>query len=103
MTDDKDDAPTPAVAMPRTRSRELREARPHIMQFFAWSELAGHAAMIGRAYADLAENINANVSDNEERTEALRCLLDSREACLRASRAQDPLSATSGRWRSDGT
>lgn len=59
----------------------------HILQFFAYSHYAPHLQAVAEPYAALASAIVSTLPRNPERTIALRHLLDSREAALRAKTA----------------
>ena len=86
------DTPMPCAmpVSPRVLTAD-RPPREPIMQFFSWSEMVGVAADIGRRYSELAEYVHAELNRNPERTVALRELLNSRTAALRAFNYQEPL------------
>ncbi len=75
----------PPIARSRTISRD------HIMQFFSYSELGARQRELAKPYHELAEKIHREVASNPERAECLRTLLNSRDACLRAAKALEPL------------
>lgn len=58
--------------------------RDHIMQFFAWAHLPPHLQAVSRPFGELAEQIEATVPRNPERTVALRKLLEAKDAAVRA-------------------
>lgn len=58
--------------------------REHIMQFFAWQHLPAHLAEVSRPFGDLADKIVETLPRNPERTVALRKLLESKDAAVRA-------------------
>jgi hypothetical protein len=58
--------------------------RDHIMQFFAWGHLPPHLQAVSRPFGELAEQIEATVPRNPERTVALRKLLEAKDAAVRA-------------------
>lgn len=58
--------------------------RDHIMQFFAWGHLPPHLQAVSRPFGDIAEQIEATVPRNPERTVALRKLLEAKDAAVRA-------------------
>ncbi len=101
MSDDEDvtdvDITPIAVPMsiPRTRTPmsvpRTRTQRDHIMQYFAYSEFNARARELAAPFSELAEKIHAEVDSNPERDACLRSLLEARDACLRAAKAQDPL------------
>lgn len=55
-----------------------------ILQFFAYRHLPPHLATISKAYSDMAEAIVEVLPRNAERTVALRKLLESKDAAVRA-------------------
>lgn len=56
----------------------------HIMQFFTYAHLPPELQEVARPFADLATSICATVPRNPERTVALRKLLESKDAAVRA-------------------
>lgn len=58
--------------------------RDHIMQFFAWGHLPTNLQAVSRPFGELAEQIEATVPRNPERTVALRKLLEAKDAAVRA-------------------
>lgn len=61
----------------------------HIMQFFAWGHLPEHLAAISEPFGRMAEQIIATLPRNPERTVALRKLLESKDAAVRAKLAKE--------------
>ena len=59
-----------------------------IMQFFAYDHLPTHLAEVSKPFAELAEKIVAVLPRNPERTVALRKLLESKDAAVRAKIAK---------------
>lgn len=55
-----------------------------IMQFFAWAHLPEHLADVSKPFGDMADRIVATLPRNPERTVALRKLLESKDAAVRA-------------------
>jgi hypothetical protein len=55
-----------------------------IMQFFAYGHLPSHLQEVSRPFGVLAESIVATLPRNAERTVALRKLLESKDAAVRA-------------------
>lgn len=64
------------------------EPREHILQFFAYEHLPARPQAISAPFAILAESIVANTPRNPERTVALRKLLESKDAAVRAALAR---------------
>lgn len=64
----------------------------HIMQFFAYAHLPPHLQAVSRPFGELAEKIVADLPRNPERTVALRKLLESKDAAVRALVAKEPAS-----------
>ncbi len=56
----------------------------HIAQFFAYAHLPPHLQVISRPFCDMAQLIVETVPRNPERTVALRKLLESKDAAVRA-------------------
>lgn len=54
------------------------------MQFFAYAHLPEHLQEISKVFCELAEGIEHNIPRNPERTVALRKLLESKDAAVRA-------------------
>lgn len=61
----------------------------HILQFFAHAHLPPHLAEVSKPFADLAESMVATLPRNPERTVALRKLLESKDAAVRAKLAKE--------------
>lgn len=61
-----------------------------IMQFFAYSHLPEHLQAISRPFGELAEMIVATLPRNAERSVALRKLLESKDAAVRAKLFREP-------------
>jgi hypothetical protein len=58
--------------------------RDHIMQFFAWDHLPPRLQAVSRPFGELADQIEATIPRNPERTVALRKLLEAKDAAVRA-------------------
>ena len=56
----------------------------HILQFFAYQHLPPGLAAVSRPFCEHAERIVATIPRNPERTVALRKLLESKDAAVRA-------------------
>lgn len=64
---------------------DIEQAAPeHIAQFFAWDHLPAHLATVSAFFGYLAEVITRTLPRNPERTVALRKLLESKDAAVRA-------------------
>jgi hypothetical protein len=67
----------------------------HIMQFFAYAHLPPHLQAVSKPFSDLANSIVAGDGNvlalprNPERTVALRKLLESKDAAVRALLAKE--------------
>lgn len=57
---------------------------PAILQFFAHEHLPPHLASVSAAFSVLAHDLVRNLPDNPERSVALRKLLESKDAAVRA-------------------
>ncbi len=58
--------------------------KEHILQFFAYGHLPPALQGVSRPFCEMAEHIAANFPRNPERTVALRKLLESKDAAVRA-------------------
>lgn len=67
----------------------MNQPQEHILQFFAWAHLPPHLQAVSRRFADLADQIVANLPRNPERTVALRKLLEAKDAAVRAMIAKE--------------
>lgn len=56
----------------------------HIMQFFRWEHLPPHLAEVSQPFGEMAQRIMDTLPRNPERTVALRKLLESKDAAVRA-------------------
>lgn len=61
----------------------------HILQFFAYAHLPPHLQAVSQPFAEMAESL-MHLPRNPERTVALRKLLESKDAAVRALIAGDP-------------
>ena len=61
----------------------MNPAVAHVLQFFTYAHLPAHLQEVSKPYADLV-NLVANSSSNAETTVALRFLLLSKDAAVRA-------------------
>lgn len=59
----------------------------HILQFFAFAHLPAHLQVVSQPFAEQAERI-MQLPRNAERTVALRKLLESKDAAVRAALAK---------------
>jgi hypothetical protein len=65
----------------------LENMNDRILPFFRFAHLPSHLAMVSEQYAALACGIIGNLPRNAERTVALRKLLESKDAGVRAKLA----------------
>lgn len=74
------------MSQPTEPIEAATERKPHyLLRFFGYDNLPNDAAReIGRLYATLARTLEARTPHNMETTDALRSLLVSRNAALRA-------------------
>lgn len=61
------------------------------MQFFEYSHLPPHLQEASKPFGDLAKQMVETLPRNPERTVALRKLLESKDAAVRAKLAKEPL------------
>lgn len=81
--------PDASVESGRTPPDEPNRAPPeHILQFFAYAHLRGDLQATSKLWHDLAVQIVNTIPRNPERTVALRKLLESKDAAVRAVIAQ---------------
>lgn len=60
--------------------------KPHyLLQFFEYKHLPINLQRISMPFRDLASEINATISDNPEKTTALRKLLEAKDCVVRAT------------------
>jgi hypothetical protein len=64
-------------------------ASEHIGQFFAFAHLPTHLQEISKPFCDMATMICVTIPRNPERTVALRKLLESKDAAVRAFLAKE--------------
>jgi len=60
-----------------------------ILQFFSYSDLPPKLAEVAKPFAEQADRLVATLPRNPERTIALRKLLESKEAAVRAAIASE--------------
>lgn len=60
----------------------------HILQFFAYEHLPAHLAAVSAPFHTLAHALVGELPRNPERTVALRKLLESKDAAVRAAIAK---------------
>jgi hypothetical protein len=78
--------PTPKEPMPEQPSETPKQEAPeHILQFFAYRHLPPHLAEVSEPFHDQAHRIVRTIPRNPERTVALRKLLESKDAAVRAA------------------
>lgn len=63
------------------------EPKEHIEQFFAYAHLPEHLQAVSKPFSDLATEV-LKLPRNPERTVALRKLLESKDAAVRAALAK---------------
>ena len=61
----------------------------NIMQFFSYEHLPMNLQEVSKPFCDLANEITLTIPRNPERTVALRKLLESKDAAVRACIAKD--------------
>jgi hypothetical protein len=64
------------------------EPKDHIEQFFAYEHLPEHLQAVSKPFGELAALIVEHLPRNPERTVALRKLLESKDAAVRAKLAK---------------
>lgn len=63
--------------------------KEHILQFFAYAHLPPHLQAVSKPFGDMAQQIVDTLPRNPERTVALRKLLESKDAAVRALVAKE--------------
>lgn len=71
--------------MTRHPAPQTLAANEPILQFFAWSHLPAHLQAVSKPFGELAHQIVDVLPRNPERTVALRKLLESKDAAVRAA------------------
>lgn len=62
----------------------MSETVEPILQFFTFAHLPDHLQVVSQPFCELANDIATNLPRNSERTMALRKLLESKDAAVRA-------------------
>lgn len=70
---------------PESIHRELHPSISHVLRFFVYSHLPRHLQEVSKPFHELAEAIAWRAPDNPETTVALRKLLESKDAAVRAA------------------
>jgi len=65
-----------------------------ILQFFDWQHLPPHLAAVSEPFGKLAQQIVVYLPRNPERTVALRLLLQSKDAAVRAAIYREQVSSS---------
>jgi hypothetical protein len=72
----------------RTEDEAMHVTEEHIIQFFTYDHLPAHLQEISKPFALMAAEITTRLPQNPERTVALRKLLESKDAAVRARLAK---------------
>lgn len=78
---------TSKLALATAGGSDGSQPKEHIAQFFAYAHLPPHLAAVSRPFAELAVRV-LELPRNPERTVALRKLLESKDAAVRAALAK---------------
>lgn len=62
----------------------MHPAISHVLQFFTYSHLPPHLQSVSKPFAELADQVANAVPESQETTVALRKLLESKDAAVRA-------------------
>jgi hypothetical protein len=62
----------------------MHPATEFVMQFFAYEHLPEHLQPVSRPFGKLAQLLSEGLPDNQEKTVALRKLLEAKDAAVRA-------------------
>lgn len=68
----------------QTAAPPAAEPQEHILQFFAYRHLPPNLQEVSQPFAQMASHIVERIPRNPERTVALRKLLESKDAAVRA-------------------
>jgi hypothetical protein len=79
----------------------LHPAVTHVLRFFEYRHFPAYFQEVARPFAELAGRVAEWAPDNQETTVALRDLLSSRDAALRAAIPPEPKPQTM--WDADAT
>lgn len=63
----------------------MNQSISHILKFFAYEHLPPKLQLISKLFCDLAHSLASTLPDNPETTVALRKLLESKDAAVRAT------------------
>lgn len=58
--------------------------RHPLMQFFEYAHLPAHLQAVSKPFGELAKHIEDTLPDNDERTAALRKLLEAKDCAVRS-------------------
>ena len=67
----------------------MPDSPEHILQFFAYAHLPEHLQAASKPFSDLATQLVTTLPRNAERSVALRKLLESKDAAVRAKLAKE--------------
>ncbi len=62
----------------------MNPAIAHVLQFFSYEHLPSHLQQVSRPFCELAHQLAVTLPANQEVTVALRKLLESKDAAVRA-------------------
>ena len=74
----------PAMSLHYAGQNAIREQEEHILQFFAYGHLPPHLQPVSKLFGEMAELLVSVLPRNPERSVALRKLLESKDAAVRA-------------------
>lgn len=60
------------------------QPKEFLEQFFAWQHLPPHLQVVSKPFGELAQSIIDTIPRNQERTVALRKLLEAKDCAVRA-------------------
>lgn len=59
-------------------------SRDYLLQFFKYDHLPEHMQAVSKPFGDLAEKLTKEIPENQERSAALRKLLEAKDCAVRA-------------------
>jgi hypothetical protein len=72
-------------------TQETRKYFPgRLMQFFKYDHLPAHLQEVSKPFGDLASHLDQTLPSNEEKTTAIRKLLEAKDCAVRALLFKDP-------------
>ena len=84
MENTETETKSPGPTQDSCETPELQRINP-IMKFFAYGHLPENLKAVSKPYSDMAEHLYGALPDSAEKSVALRKLLESKDAAVRAA------------------